>query len=43
MQGLSHITFIVRDLERAAAFFKSVFQAREVYASGEQGFSLATE
>lgn len=43
MQGLSHITFIVRDLERAAAFFKSVFQAREVYASGEQGFSLAPE
>ncbi|WP_428845452.1 FosX/FosE/FosI family fosfomycin resistance hydrolase [Azotosporobacter soli] len=43
IQGISHITFIVADLERAAKFFKDVFDAKEVYASGEKTFSLSKE
>ena len=43
MQGLSHITFVVRDLERTAALFSHVFDAREVYASGDKTFSLSRE
>lgn len=43
MQGLSHITLIVRDLDRTAALFSRVFGAREVYASGEKTFSIARE
>lgn len=43
MQGLSHITFIVRDLERTAALFSRVFGAREVYESGDDTFSLSRE
>ena len=43
IEGLSHITFIVRDLERMAAIVTRVFDAREVYSSGEQTFSAARE
>jgi catechol 2,3-dioxygenase-like lactoylglutathione lyase family enzyme len=43
MEGISHITFIVKDLERASAFFKSVFDAEEVYSSGDKMFSIAKE
>ncbi len=43
IQGISHITFIVADLARAAKFFKDVFDAKEVYASGEKTFSLSKE
>jgi len=30
---ISHITFVVRDLERSASFWKKIFGAKEVYAS----------
>jgi catechol 2,3-dioxygenase-like lactoylglutathione lyase family enzyme len=43
MEGISHITFIVKDLEKASAFFKSVFDAEEVYSSGDKMFSIAKE
>jgi len=43
IEGLSHITFIVRDLERTASFLKDVFDAKEVYASGEKTFSHSRE
>lgn len=43
IRGLSHITLMVTDLDRARAFFEDVLGAREVYASGEQGFSIAKE
>ena len=33
IEGLSHITFIVRDLDRMTAILEGVFDAREVYAS----------
>ncbi|MBP2634741.1 MAG: Glyoxalase-like domain containing protein [Firmicutes bacterium] len=43
LEGISHITFIVENLERATQFFTSVFDAEEVYASGNQTFSLTPE
>jgi len=43
IEGLSHITFMVRDLERMAAILTGVFDAREVYSSGEQTFSTGRE
>ena len=30
--GISHITFIVKDLERTATFLERVFEAKEVYS-----------
>jgi fosfomycin resistance protein FosX len=43
IEGISHITFIVSDLDRAAQFLKSVFDAREVYSSGDKTFSKSPE
>ena len=43
IEGLSHVTFMVRDLERMAAILTGVFDAREVYSSGEQTFSTTRE
>jgi catechol 2,3-dioxygenase-like lactoylglutathione lyase family enzyme len=41
VEGISHITFIVKDLERTTNLFISVLGAEEVYSSGERGFSLS--
>lgn len=43
MQGLSHMTFIVHDLEKATLFFETILDAREVYASGDETYSLSRE
>ncbi|WP_088810369.1 MULTISPECIES: FosX/FosE/FosI family fosfomycin resistance hydrolase [Listeria] len=43
IRGLSHMTFIVADLDKATLFFEKIFDAKEVYASGDQTFSLAEE
>ena len=43
IEGLSHLTFIVRDLDRMATMLETVFDAREVYSSGEETFSLSRE
>ena len=43
IEGISHITFIVRDLKLATTFFKEIFDAEEVYASGDATFSVAKE
>ena len=43
IKGISHITLIVKDLERTAAFLRSVFDAKEVYASEDKQFSLSEE
>lgn len=42
-EGLSHVTFVVRDLERMTRILQEVFDAREVYASGDETFSIARE
>jgi catechol 2,3-dioxygenase-like lactoylglutathione lyase family enzyme len=43
IEGLSHITFIVSDLERMSHFLRNIFEAREVYSSGEREFSISRE
>ena len=42
-EGLSHITFVVGDLEKMTRLLVDVLKAREVYASGEEMFSLSPE
>ena len=41
--GLSHMTFIVKNLEASTAFWTDIFGAQEVYASGDRTFSVARE
>lgn len=36
IEGITHITFIVKDLEASANFFTHIFDAVEVYSSGEK-------
>lgn len=43
IEGISHITFVVKDLERSAGFMKSVLGAEEIYSSGDKFFSLSRE
>jgi fosfomycin resistance protein FosX len=43
VDGISHITFIVRDLERMSMFLREGLGAREVYDSASQNCSLARE
>ena len=41
--GLSHITFVVKSLERSAPILHYVLGAKEVYSSGCKTFSIAKE
>ncbi|MFB9982949.1 FosX/FosE/FosI family fosfomycin resistance hydrolase [Mesorhizobium kowhaii] len=43
IEGLSHMTFIVRDLDRMTEILTGIFDAREVYDSGARQFSLSRE
>ncbi len=43
IQGLSHMTFIVRDLDRMEALLTTVLDAQKVYDSGDETFSLSKE
>ena len=43
IEGVSHITFIVRDLERMSRFLCDGLGAREVYSSASQSFSISPE
>jgi len=43
IEGLSHITFITRDLDRMEEILVGVIGARKVYDSGEATFSLSKE
>ena len=43
IEGISHITFVVKDLKLATTFFKEIFDAEEVYASGDATFSVSKE
>lgn len=43
IEGISHVTFIVRDLERMTVFLTTVFGAEEVYSSGDATFSISRE
>ena len=43
IEGLSHITFIVKDLDRTSDFLASVLEAKEIYVSGEKKYSYSKE
>jgi catechol 2,3-dioxygenase-like lactoylglutathione lyase family enzyme len=43
MKGISHLTFIVRDLDRMAMLLCKGLGAREVYDSAQRNFSLSRE
>ncbi|MEO3386644.1 FosX/FosE/FosI family fosfomycin resistance hydrolase [Mesorhizobium sp. CAU 1741] len=43
IEGLSHMTFIVRDLEPMTKILTEVLEAREVYSSGDDTFSVSPE
>lgn len=43
VQGISHITFIVADLDRMEAVLVGILGARKVYDSGARTFSLSKE
>lgn len=41
--GLSHITFVVRDLDKMSGILTDVLKGREVYSSGDDTFSRSRE
>ncbi|KNF09075.1 hypothetical protein CLPU_4c01210 [Gottschalkia purinilytica] len=43
IEELSHMTFIVKDLNKATLFFETIFDAVQVYDSGDKIFSLSKE
>jgi catechol 2,3-dioxygenase-like lactoylglutathione lyase family enzyme len=43
IEGLSHITLIVSDLDRTESMLETIFDAKKVYDSGEGTFSLSKE
>ena len=43
IEGLSHMTFIVRDLDRMEEILTKVIDARKVYDSGSESFSTSRE
>ena len=43
IKTISHLTFIVRDLERTERLLTSVLGAHKVYDSGSKNFSIARE
>jgi fosfomycin resistance protein FosX len=43
VEGISHITFIVKDLERSARIFVEALGGKEVYSSGDATFSTSRE
>jgi fosfomycin resistance protein FosX len=43
IQGLSHLTFIVRDLDKMALIITQVLGGEEVYSSGDNTFSTSRE
>ncbi|WP_213581194.1 FosX/FosE/FosI family fosfomycin resistance hydrolase [Paenibacillus sp. J2TS4] len=43
IETISHITFVVKDLDKTTALYKELFDANEVYDSGEKTHSLSKE
>jgi fosfomycin resistance protein FosX len=43
ISGLSHLTFVVRDLEKMARIVVEVLGGEEVYSSGDKTFSTSRE
>ena len=43
IKGISHVTFVVSNLDRMTKLLTAIFNAEEIYSSGERTFSLAKE
>jgi len=43
IESVSHITFVVKDLEKMSRFLREIFDAEEVYDSTAKNFSLSHE
>jgi catechol 2,3-dioxygenase-like lactoylglutathione lyase family enzyme len=43
IESISHITFIVKDVQRSAELFRFVFNAEEVYDSNNKNYSAGYE
>lgn len=43
IESVSHITFIVKDVERMAQFLRAIFDAEEIYDSAGKNFSISYE
>jgi catechol 2,3-dioxygenase-like lactoylglutathione lyase family enzyme len=43
VDGISHITFVVKDLDKTKKLVVEVLGGEEVYSSGEQRFSISKE
>ena len=43
IKGLSHLTFVVSDLDRTARLITEVLGGQEIYDSGEDHFSISCE
>lgn len=43
IESLSHITFIVKDIEKTSHFLRSVFDAKEVYNGSIKNYSISYE
>lgn len=43
ISGISHITYIVKDLDLATKFFEGIFAGKLLYSSGDTPFSLSEE
>lgn len=43
IEGVSHITFIVRDLDKMASLLVGALGGEEVYSSGDDTFSISRE
>ena len=41
--GISHITFIVKDLDKATKYFKEIFEAKEIKTSEDKKLYKAKE
>jgi fosfomycin resistance protein FosX len=43
IQGISHITLIVKEIDKSADLFKRLFNAEEVYSSAGKTYSISRE
>lgn len=43
IRGISHITFLVNDLDKSSSLLRFVFDAEEIYSSDGTNFSLSDE
>ncbi len=43
IEGISHVTYLVKDLERSSGLLKTLLGAEEVYSSGDNIYSVSRE